>query len=76
MTSNRVWVVLVAAGPAFAIAGVFANRLDALQCVDAFQYRQGNGPFAYAQEFIVGERLPALMSMARRGGIETTAAAS
>ena len=62
---DRVWVVLVATGPVFSIAGVFANRLDALQCVDAFQYEQGNGPFAYAQEFIVGQQLPTLMSMAR-----------
>lgn len=57
---NRVWIVFVAAGPAYALAGVFDNRMDALKCVDTFKNK-----FAYAQCAVVGEQLASPLSMAR-----------
>lgn len=55
-----VYVVLSAAGPAYAISGVFDNREDAMRCVDTFKDR-----FAYVQSFRLNEQLRIPLSMFR-----------
>lgn len=62
---NRVWIVFVAAGPAYALAGVFDNRMDALKCVATFKNK-----FAYAQSAVMGEQLASPLSMARLDWLE------